>query len=83
MIVRPPCLETWPGHDAVLNGENPQQKHIDEQRLPKPSSDTAVDGLGDIDVADKTDGVQKREKKDDIRYDAIHECENPGHDDLR
>ena len=72
---RPPALEALPRHDAVLDGEQPQQQHIDDQRFRERHDRPAVDGLRHRQAGDEADGVKKRAEKQQVGDDAVEKCE--------
>ncbi|MFG3596051.1 hypothetical protein [Bradyrhizobium sp. RDI18] len=48
---RPPALEGWTRHDAVLNREYAEQNHVDQDRLREPAVRSDVDRLRDEKIA--------------------------------
>src|SRR5262249_40595707 len=55
----PPVLEALPCHDAVLHGEESQQRGIDQNGGYERARLPGVDGFRDRKVADKSNRVKK------------------------
>src|SRR6185503_14606894 len=75
----PPPLERRPRHDAVLNGEQPEQQGVDEKRRPEAARHPAVDGLRRRQIADEGDGVEEGGGEDQIDRRAVQSCNNTTH----
>src|SRR5205814_2587820 len=79
---RPPLLERAARHDAVLHGEETEQKQIDDQRLPERSGSTCVDRLRNEDVADEPDRIEKRREEEGIHRQAVQQRQKSSHHNL-
>jgi hypothetical protein len=53
----PAPFEPLPRHDAVLNGECPKQQGINQNAGECRSRKTGINGLGDVDISHKTNGI--------------------------
>ena len=73
----PPGLEGRPRHQAVLDREDPEQDHIDDERLGKGDRRPGVDALGDEQVADEAYGVEKGDEEDRIGDCSVHDSKPP------
>ena len=62
----PPAFEGRPRHQAVLDGEHAEQQGVDHQRLDQRSGRATVDGLGDAEVTDKGDRIEKAGEEDGV-----------------
>ncbi len=82
-VLRPPLLEPWPRHRAVLHGKQRHQQEIDDERFRQRHGRTGVDGLRHDQTFDEADGIEKREKEHDIGCEPVEKCSDLGHDTLR
>ena len=72
-------LEGRAGHDAVLHGEERQQAHVDKERRAQRSCGPRVEGLGHQDVAQESDGIEKRQEEGRVAANAVDQRDDSAH----
>jgi hypothetical protein len=78
-VLRPPLLELPARHHTMLDGEQRHQQHVDDQRFDQRRRRARVDGLGHHQPSDETNGVENGAEKNQVRKDAVKECEQSCH----
>ncbi len=69
----PPALERRAGHQAVLDGEQAEQRQVDEQRRQERHLARRIHRFRHPEVADEADGVEERGEEDGVAEHAVEE----------
>src|SRR5205807_167033 len=67
----PPALEALARHDTVLDREQSEQQHIDDEARDRRTRDARIDGLRDDQVSDEADGIKKADEKQRVSADPV------------
>jgi len=67
----------------VLDGEDAEQQHVDDERREQSARFAAVDGLGRRQVADEGDGIEESAEKQQVDRSAVENRNDTSHGCLR